>query len=73
LIAKLNAFPEMFLAASSSNSNEDDALQSNAGASWPSTRRLSPKSHYWNIELEVAGIVLRFSKVSTFFLKMSRC
>jgi hypothetical protein len=32
---KIECFPEMFLARSSSESNENDARQSNAGASGP--------------------------------------
>jgi hypothetical protein len=43
---KIECFPEMFLARSSSESNGDDARQSNAGAFPSSTRRLSPKTRY---------------------------
>jgi hypothetical protein len=32
-----------------------------------------PENTLWKIEREVAGIVLRFSEVSTCFFKVSRC
>jgi len=55
-ISKLNASPGVILVRSSSEANDDEAPQRNAGALRPTMQRLSPKSGHWKIEREVAEL-----------------